>query len=121
MGQLSFTEAEYSNRRRKTKREDFLDKMDVIAPWQGWVELVKPHYYSNTRGRKAKDIETMLRMYLMQIWFNLSDEGIEDAVYDSYAMKKFLKLDFSKESVSDATTLTKFRHITEKNLIGEKN
>ena len=120
MGQLSFTEAEYSNRRRKTKREDFLDKMDAIAPWQDWVELVKPHYYSNTRGRKAKDIETMLRMYLMQIWFNLSDEGIEDAVYDSYAMKKFLKLDFSKESVPDATTLTKFRHIIEKNLIGKK-
>ncbi len=62
----------------------------------------------------------MLRMYLMQNWFHLSDEGVEDAIYDSYAMRKFMQLDFSKESVPDATTLTKFRHILEENHIGEK-
>ena len=120
MGQLSFAEAEYSNRRRKPKVEVFLDKMDEIIPWQDWVEMVKPCYYSNTRGRKAKDLETMLRMYLMQNWFNLSDVGTEEAIYAVYPMKKFLRLDFSIESVPDATTLTKFRHIIEKNLLGEK-
>ena len=57
-------------------------------------------------------------MYLMQNWFNLSDEGIEDAIYDSSAMKKFLKIDFNEESVPDATTLLKFRHMMEQNLIG---
>ena len=120
MGQLSFAEAEYSNRRRKPKVEVFLDKMDEIIPWQDWVDMVKPCYYSNTRGRKAKDIETMLRMYLMQNWFNLSDEMTEEAIYTVYPMKKFLRLDFSIESAPDATTLTKFRHIIERNSIGEK-
>lgn len=120
MGQLSFTEAEYSKRRRRTKREEFLDLMDGIIPWKEWVEIIRPYYYQNTRGRRAKDIETMLRMYLMQNWFNLSDEGIEDAIYDSYAMKKFLKIDFNEESVPDATTLLKFRHMLEQNLIGAK-
>ena len=118
MGQLSFTEAEYSNRRKRTKKEDFLDSMDEIIPWRDWVALIEPKYYSNTRGRRAKDIETMLRMYLLQNWYHLSDEGVEEAIYDSYAMKKFLKLDFSKESVPDATTLLKFRHILEENEIG---
>ena len=120
MGQISFTEAEYSKRRRRTKREEFLDLMDGIIPWKEWVEIIRPYYYQNTRGRRAKDIETMLRMYLMQNWFNLSDEGIEDAIYDSYAMKKFLKIDFNEESVPDATTLLKFRHMLEQNLIGAK-
>ena len=120
MGQLSFKEAEYSNRRRRTKREDFLDLMDEIIPWKEWSEIIRPYYYQNTRGRRAKEIETMLRMYLMQNWFHLSDEGVEDAIYDSYAMRKFMQLDFSKESVPDATTLTKFRHILEENHLGEK-
>ena len=120
MGQLSFTEAEYSNRKRRTKKEDFLESMDEIIPWKDWVSLIEPNYYSNTRGRRAKDIETMLRMYLLQNWYHLSDEGVEEAIYDSYAMKKFLKLDFSKENVPDATTLLKFRHILEENGIGAK-
>lgn len=60
MGQLSFTEAEYSNRRRRTKREDFLDLMDEIIPWKEWAEIIRPYYHQNTRGRRAKEIETML-------------------------------------------------------------
>ena len=62
----------------------------------------------------------MLRMYLMQIWFNLSDEGIEDSIYDSYAMRTFRHIDFNEQQVPDATTLLKFRHMLEKNKIGEK-
>ena len=61
----------------------------------------------------------MLRMYLLQIWFNLSDEGIEDAIYDSYCMRKFMGIDFISETVPDATTLLKFRHLLEKHDIGK--
>ena len=95
--QLSFGYIEYSNRRRKTKREQFLISMDAIIPWKHWIAMIQPYYYTNTRGRKAKDIEIMLRMYLMQNWFNLSDEGIEEAIYDSYAMRRFLGINFSEE------------------------
>ena len=65
-------------------------------------------------------IETMLRMYLMQNWSSLSDEGIEDAIYDSYAMRSFMHLDFLTEQVPDAMTLLHFRHLIEENSIGEK-
>ena len=118
--QLSFGDIEYSNRRRMTKREQFLISMDAIIPWKHWIAMIQPYYYTNTRGRKPKDIEIMLRMYLMQTWFNLSDEGIEEAIYDSYAMRRFLGINFSEEQVPDATTLLKFRHLLETHLIGKK-
>lgn len=120
MKQQSFSDIEYSNRRRKTKREEFLDSMNEIIPWSQWIDLIRPYYYNNKRGRKPIDIEIMLRMYLMQNWFNLSDEGIEEAIYDSYAMRNFLGINFIDEQVPDATTLLKFRHLLEKHHIGEK-
>lgn len=120
MKQLTMADIEYSNRKRKTKREEFLDEMDKIIPWSHWVELIRPYYFNNVRGRKPVGIETMLRMYLMQVWFSLSDEGIEDSIYDSYAMRSFMHIDFTEQQVPDATTLLKFRHMLEKNKIGEK-
>lgn len=120
MKQQTFSDIEYSNRKRKTKREEFLESMDAMIPWEYWVNIIKPYYPSGKRGRPPKNIETMLRMYLMQNWFNLSDEGIEDAIYDSYAMRSFMHLDFLTEQVPDATTLLHFRHLIEENKIGEK-
>lgn len=120
MKQQTFSDIEYSNRKRKTKREEFLESMDTMIPWEYWVSIIKPYYPSGKRGRPPKNIETMLRMYLMQNWFNLSDEGIEDAIYDSYAMRSFMHLDFLTEQVPDATTLLHFRHLIEENKIGEK-
>ena len=120
MNQMTFTDIEYFNRRRKTKREEFLDAMDKIIPWVYWADMIRPYYFSNKRGRKPIGIETMLRMYLMQVWFNLSDEGIEDSIYDSYAMRSFMHIDFNERQVPDATTLLKFRHMLEENKIGEK-
>ena len=85
--------------------------------------MIEPHYYADgpgKRGRKAKPVETMLRMYLLQVWFSLSDEGVEDAIYDSYAMRRFMGLDFAVEQVPDATTLLHFRHLLEEHRLGEK-
>ena len=121
--QPSFTDLEYGNRRRVSRREKFLTAMDATIPWAVWVGVVEPHYYSDgpgKRGRKAKPVETMLRMYLLQVWFNLSDEGVEDAIYDSYAMRKFMGLDFAHEQVPDATTLLHFRHLLEEHRLGEE-
>ena len=114
--QPNFTDIEYGNRRRVSRREQFLATMDATIPWARWVGLIEPYYYAERagkRGRKAKPVETMLRMYLLQVWFSLSDEGVEDAVYDSYAMRRFLGLDFAVEQVPDATTLLHFRHLME--------
>ncbi len=121
--QPSFTDVEYGNRRRVSRREQFLETMNDTIPWARLVALIEPHYYKDRpgkRGRKAKPVETMLRMYLLQVWFSLSDEGVEDAVYDSYAMRRFLGLDFAVEQVPDATTLLHFRHLLEEHHVGEK-
>lgn len=120
MNQQTLSDIEYSNRKKKTKREEFLESMDRIIPWEHWIDLIKDYYPSGKRGRPTRGIETMLRMYLMQNWFNLSDVGIEDAIYDSYAMRSFMHLDFLSEQVPDATTLLKFRHLLEEHKIGEK-
>lgn len=119
MKQQTWADIEYSNRRKKTKREEFLEIMGEIIPWDEWVAHVEPYYFSGKRGRPPMGIEKMLRMYLLQIWFNLSDEGVEDAIYDSYAMRKFMGIDFMEEQVPDATTLLKFRHLIEKSGLGK--
>ncbi len=120
MSQQSFSDMEYSLRKRTTKREEFLDIMDEIIPWDEWVDLIKPHYFSGKRGRPPKGIEKMLRMYLLQCWFTLSDEGVEDAIYDSYAFRKFMGINFLEEQVPDATTLLHFRRMMEESKIGEQ-
>lgn len=110
--QQNFTDLEYTDRRHRTKREAFLEKMDAILPWGEWVALVTPYYPEGKRGRKPVEIEQMLRMTMLQVWFSLSDEGVEDAIYDSYAMKSFMGIDFSAgEQTPDATTLCKFRKL----------
>lgn len=116
MKQESFSDMEYRCRKKKTKREEFLETIDEIIPWDEWVSLIVPHYPSGKRGRPLIGsklccgspiaIETMLRMYLLQCWFSLSDEGVEDAIYDSYAMRKFMGINFFEQDVPDATLIS---------------
>lgn len=118
--QSSFADIERSGRRRVTKREQFLGMMNGIIPWDAWISMIKPFYPDGMHGRSVRGIETMLRMYLLQVWFSLSDEGVEDAICDSDAMRRFVGVDFFAEDAPDATTLLKFRHLLERNKIGEK-
>ena len=109
--QQSLTDIEYQGRRRQTKRDNFLETMDRLVPWKAWSEKVEPFYYPGERGRKPIPIERMLRMLMLSVWFDLSDEATEDAIYDSYAMRKFMGLTFERGSqVPDATKLCKFRN-----------
>jgi IS5 family transposase len=89
--------------------------MEKIVPWSAFVELVQPYYYAGERGRPPIGIETMLRMYFLQVWFSLSDEKVEDAIYDSYAFKNFMGIDFINQQAPDATTLCLFRKLLEEN------
>ncbi|MDR2671766.1 MAG: IS5 family transposase [Coriobacteriales bacterium] len=117
--QPSFSDIEHESARRTTRRSEFLNIMEEIIVWDEWIELIRPHYYSDGgRGRPAKELETMLRMYLLQVWFTLSDVGCEEACIDSYAMHSFLKLKPGDE-VPDATTLANFRHMMEQDRLGE--
>ena len=119
MNQMTFSDMEYSGRKRLTQKEKFLREMNNVIPWTDWVNKILPYYPKGKRGRPPRGIEVMLRMYLLQIWFNLSDEGLEDAIYDSYAMRNFVGINFLEEQVPNATTLLKFRHLLEKHNLGE--
>lgn len=114
--QTTFSDIESAGRRRITKRDAFLREMDACIPWDALVELIRPCYYEGRRGRKPVGIERMLRMYFLQLWFNLSDEGVEEAIYDSRAFSEFMGVSFGQgDQVPDATTLLKFRRIVEDN------
>lgn len=114
--QLTFSDYEYSNRKRKTRKAEFLEMMDEIIPWDEWCAIVEPFYPGGKRGRPPRGVETMLRMYLLQNWYNLSDEKVEDEIYDSYAFKSFMGVNFLEDAqVPDATTLCKFRALLNEN------
>ncbi len=112
--QTTFSDIENASRKRTTKRDAFLREMDTAIPWEALVGLIKPYYFEGRRGRKPVGIEKMLRMYFLQLWFGLSDEGVEDAIYDSRAFSEFMGISFGcGDQVPDATTLLKFRRIIE--------
>lgn len=110
---MSFAEAEFAGKKRKTRREQFLAEMDKIIPWQRLIGRIAPHYPKGERGRPPIGIERMLRIYFLQQWYGLADELLEETIYDSQAMRAFVGINLSVESVPDATTLLKFRHLLE--------
>jgi IS5 family transposase len=112
--QMSFAQAEFAGKKRITRREKFLGDMEKVVPWGRLVGVVEPHYPKGERGRPPVGIERMLRIYFLQQWYALSDEALEDAIYDSQAMRSFAGIDLSVEAVPDATTLLNFRHLLEK-------
>ena len=109
MKQQTFTDIEYSKRKVRTCREEFLNAIDRIIPWSNWIELIEPYYPSGKRVRPTRGIETMLRMYLLQNWFNLSDVGVEEAIYDSYAMRSFMRIDFKFRAGTGCTGIPSWR------------
>lgn len=109
--QIGFAEAESLGKKRVTKRQRFLAEMEKVVPWQRLLLTIGPYYPKGERGRPPVGLERMLRIYFLQQWYGLSDEGLEDALYDSIAMRAFAGIDLARENVPDATTLLKFRRL----------
>jgi IS5 family transposase len=105
--------AEFERFRRPTRRDVFLQTMDVIVPWAELCAVGEPHYPSTSRGRPPIGLERMLRMYFVQHWFNLADEVCEEALLDGTVLRRFMEIDLGREHVPDGTTLLKFRHLLE--------
>lgn len=114
MNQISFSQAEFAGKKRTTRREVFLAEMEQVIPWSAVRAVIERHYPKGKRGRPPVGLERMLRVYLVQQWYGLSDEGVEDAITDSQALRGFVGIDLSREAVPDATTLLQFRHLLEK-------
>ena len=112
--QTSFSEYEYASKKRQTRRDRFLAEIEAMTPWGELVAAIERHYpQGGGRGRPPIGLERMLRMYIAQNCFGLSDEGIEDAIYDSQAIRRFVGIDLGRETAPDATTLLKFRRLLE--------
>lgn len=121
MHQKSFAAADFEKYRKKTRKEMFLEEMDHIIPWQEMSQAVEPHYPApKGAGRRPIGIERMLRIHFLQHWFELSDPGVEEALYDSRAMRQFVGIDLGKEPVPDESTVLQFRHLMERHQLGDK-
>ena len=120
MQQISFSQMEYSGKKRITRRERFLGEMERVVPWSALLEVLEPYYPKGKRGRPPIGLERMLRVYFIQQWYGLSDEGVEDAITDSQALRRFVGIDLSREDAPDATTLLQFRRLLETHRLTEK-
>lgn len=118
MDQLSFSEAEYHHKKRKTRREKFLEQMDALIPWKRLEKKIAKHYPRPGNGRRPYPLNTMLRVHCMQLFYNLSDPAMEDALYEIESMRRFAGLSLSN-SLPDETTILKFRHLLEKHELGK--
>jgi IS5 family transposase len=103
---------------RKTRREQFLEEMEQVVPWPELEELVRPHYPKGENGRPPVGLSIMLRIYFLQQWFNLSDPGAEDALYESLVLRRFAGVDLGRAPAPDETTILNFRHLLEKQALG---
>jgi IS5 family transposase len=111
--QTTFAHAEFAAKKKTTRREKFLARMDEVIPWAKLLAVIEPYYPKGQRGRPPVGLERMLRVYFLQQWYALADEALEDALYDSQALQRFARIDLSAEGVPDATTLLKFRRLLE--------
>jgi IS5 family transposase len=106
---------------KTTRRAQFLAQMDRAVPWSEMAATIEPFYpkVSELGGRPPIPLERMLRVYFLQLWFNLSDPAVEEALYDSEAMRQFAGIDLGQEAAPDETTVCKFRHLLERNKLGK--
>jgi transposase, IS5 family len=114
MSQLTFGDAEYAGKRKKKRREVFIEEMEQVVPWKSLLSLIEPFYPVAGRGRHPYPLETMLRVHLMQNWFGLSDPAMEEALYEITPMRAFAGLTLTK-AIPDETTILNFRHLLEAN------
>ena len=121
MQQQTFAEVTFEQYRKPTRRERFLDEMNRVVPWMDLVAAIEPVYpKAEGPGRPSVGVERMLRLHCLQQWFTLSDPAVEEALYDSHALRQFVGIDLGREPVPDETTICKFRHLLETHQLGQQ-
>jgi IS5 family transposase len=120
MKQLTLAMVGFERYAKTTRRGVFLAEMDKVVPWASLCKLVAPFYPRAGNGRPPIGLERMLRIYFLQQWFNLADPAVEEALYDSLAMRGFVGIDLGREPVPDETTVCRFRHLLEQHDLGRR-
>ena len=118
MNQVSFSEAEYTVKKRKTRREKFLEQIDGLIPWKRWEKKLARHDANPGHGRRPYPLSVMLRVHCMQLFYNLSDPAMEDVLYEIESMRRFAGRRLSGP-LPDETTILKCRHFLEKHPLGK--
>lgn len=117
--QRTFAGLAWSTKGKVTRRERFLAEMDAVIPWGRLKALIEPHYPKAGKGRHPLGLEKMLRIYFVQQWFDLSDPGAEDAIYDSESIRRFVGVELGEDTIPDETTILRFRRLLEKHRLTE--
>ena len=118
MEQSTFAELEPDAKKRRTRREVFLEQMDALIPWGRLEARIEPFYPKAGRGRRPYPLSVMLRVHCVQLFYNLSDPGMEDLLYEVESVRRFVGLRLSG-ALPDETTILNFRHLLEKHGLGE--
>ena len=119
MGQRTFADVDYESKKRKTRREVFLERMDRLIPWEELEARIRPYYPKAGRGRRPYALSAMLRIHCVQLFYNLSDPGMEDMLYEVESVRRFVGLKLSG-ALPDETTILHFRHLLEEHGLGER-
>ena len=117
MDQPTFADLEYQGKKRRTRRELFLERMDGLIPWRRLEERIRPVYPKPGKGRRPYPLAVMLRVHCVQLFYNLSDPGMEDLLYEAESVRRFVGLSLS-EALPDETTILNFRHLLERHELG---
>lgn len=121
MRQQTLAEEGFERFRKPTRRDQFLTEMDQVIPWCDLCKVIKPFYPTpKGAGRPPIGLERMLRIHFLQHWFSLSDPAVEEALYDSRAMRRFVGIDLGREPAPDETTVCNFRHLLEAHNLGDQ-
>lgn len=119
MEQKTFAELEHDNKKRKTRREKFLERMESLIPWKRLEKRVRKHYPKAGKGRHPYPLTVMLRIHCVQLFYNLSDPAMEDMLYEIESVRRFVGVRLSGR-IPDETTILNFRHLLEKHSLGTK-
>jgi transposase, IS5 family len=120
MKQLTLATVGFERYAKTTRRAAFLAEMERVVPWPALCRLIEPVYPKPGNGCQPVGVERMLRIYFLQHWFNLSDPAVEEALFESPAMRRFVGIDLGREPVPDETTVCRFRHLLEAHDLGQR-
>jgi len=121
MRQQTLADEGFERFRKPTRRDQFLAEMEAVIPWRDLCKVIKPFYpRPKGAGRPPVGLERILRIHFLQHWFNLSDPAVEEALYDSRAMRRFVGIDLGREPAPDETTVCNFRHLLERHNLGDQ-
>ena len=122
MAQLTFSDFEKDLQRKKSRKAEFLELLDRLVPWASLIALIEPYYpkVPDGCGRRPYALDSMIRIYIMQLCYNLSDPMMENELIDSVAMRKFSHLGSLSNPTPDETTILNFRHLLERHSLCEQ-